>query len=279
MVRLALARGRRVAMTATKDQRFQRTLCLYHYPCKADACSETQMSCFGSPADHCKTRSSLCCAGPDGIFAALALHLYHATAGLKVEYLPNTVYGPRTVEALNLQVGHLPQPRTLLGAVVWSPVEAFLLMPALCPDTSAHPPGLLQGDEAVYLLDFAGPPGFAQAAARSAQRCARPLLSSLVLAALAATQFRDGVPSRDAQQPLNAAKLVETHSASQRSSCHSWAVACRVCVLDHHKTSAAELTDPKVLSTANLEVHFDMQRSGATVAYDYFQPQVRSPAA
>lgn len=45
-------------------------------------------------------------------------------------------------------------------------------------------------------------------------------------------------------------------------------------MLDHHKTSAAELTDPAVLSISNLEVHFDMERSGATVALDYFQPEV-----
>ncbi len=45
-------------------------------------------------------------------------------------------------------------------------------------------------------------------------------------------------------------------------------------VLDHHKTSAAELTDPSTLGIGNLEVHFDMERSGATVAADYFQLEV-----
>ena len=50
----------------------------------------------------------------------------------------------------------------------------------------------------------------------------------------------------------------------------------RVVVLDHHKTSAAELTDPRISELPNLEVHFDMSRSGATVAYDYFQPEVCS---
>ncbi len=52
---------------------------------------------------------------------------------------------------------------------------------------------------------------------------------------------------------------------------------CRVVVLDHHKTSAAELTDPSTLSIQNLEVHFDMERSGATVTLDYFQPEVCLP--
>ena len=39
-----------------------------------------------------------------------------------------------------------------------------------------------------------------------------------------------------------------------------------VVVLDHHKTAAAELTDPGLKEACpNLEVHFDMERSGATI--------------
>lgn len=48
------------------------------------------------------------------------------------------------------------------------------------------------------------------------------------------------------------------------------AIATKVIVLDHHKTS---LEDVEVLRTSlpnNLEVHFDMNRSGATMARDYF---------
>jgi nanoRNase/pAp phosphatase (c-di-AMP/oligoRNAs hydrolase) len=41
----------------------------------------------------------------------------------------------------------------------------------------------------------------------------------------------------------------------------------KVVVLDHHKTAAAELAD-KV--NDNVEIYFDMDRSGATLAYDYF---------
>lgn len=52
------------------------------------------------------------------------------------------------------------------------------------------------------------------------------------------------------------------------------AAAKRCVVLDHHKTSAAELTDPAIAGVDKLEVHFDMGRSGATVALDYFEPQV-----
>ena len=44
-------------------------------------------------------------AGPDGIFAALALHLWHQAKGKAVEFVPNRVYAPATVEALGLQVG------------------------------------------------------------------------------------------------------------------------------------------------------------------------------
>ena len=40
---------------------------------------------------------------PDGIFAALALHLAHRARGLTVDWRPNTVYAPLTVEALQLR--------------------------------------------------------------------------------------------------------------------------------------------------------------------------------
>lgn len=43
-------------------------------------------------------------AGPDGIFAALAVHLAHKARGVAVEWRPNTVWGPEKVDALNLQV-------------------------------------------------------------------------------------------------------------------------------------------------------------------------------
>lgn len=49
--------------------------------------------------------ASLLPAGPDGIFAALAVHLAHKARGAHVEFRPNTVWAPEPVEALNLQVG------------------------------------------------------------------------------------------------------------------------------------------------------------------------------
>lgn len=116
-----------------------RTLCLYHYPC------------------------------PDGIFAALAVHLAHRARGVPVEFRPNTVYAPLSVDCLGLK-----------------------------------------GDETAYLVDFSGPPGFARALSQATGK---------------------------------------------------------VVVLDHHKTAAAELTDPALAAVQSLEVHFDMQRSGATVRY------------
>ncbi len=45
--------------------------------------------------------------------------------------------------------------------------------------------------------------------------------------------------------------------------------AKRIVVLDHHKTAEADLCD---LSAPNLEVHFDMNRSGAMMAWEYFHP-------
>ena len=43
-------------------------------------------------------------------------------------------------------------------------------------------------------------------------------------------------------------------------------------MLDHHKTAADTLQNGTALP-GNLEVNLDMQRSGARLALDYFQPQ------
>lgn len=72
----------------------------------------------------------------------------------------------------------------------------------------------LQGNETVYMLDFAGPPGFA---IQLAERCRE------------------------------------------------------VIVLDHHKTAMEDI-GPAERRPANLKVTFDMERSGATIARDHFQP-------
>lgn len=45
----------------------------------------------------------------------------------------------------------------------------------------------------------------------------------------------------------------------------------RVIVLDHHKTAFEMLMPTKC---ANLDLQLDMNRSGATIALDYFTPQV-----
>lgn len=46
--------------------------------------------------------------------------------------------------------------------------------------------------------------------------------------------------------------------------------AKRVVVLDHHKTGEEDLKSPALAALANLEAHFDMQQSGATMARDHF---------
>lgn len=48
----------------------------------------------------------------------------------------------------------------------------------------------------------------------------------------------------------------------------------QVVVLDHHKTAEADLKD---LSYPNLEIIFDMERSGAVIAWEYFHPQDSVP--
>ena len=51
----------------------------------------------------------------------------------------------------------------------------------------------------------------------------------------------------------------------------------RVVILDHHKTAQANLTDwPD--KPDNLEIHFDMLRSGAMMAWDQFRPYDPPPA-
>ncbi|KAL2611968.1 hypothetical protein R1flu_023660 [Riccia fluitans] len=50
-----------------------KAIVLYHYPC------------------------------PDGVFAALAAHLYHSAIGCPALFLPNTVYQPLTVQDLSVE--------------------------------------------------------------------------------------------------------------------------------------------------------------------------------
>ena len=49
--------------------------------------------------------------------------------------------------------------------------------------------------------------------------------------------------------------------------------AGRVVLLDHHKTAAEDLADADL--PGNLHVGIDQRRSGAVLALDHFQPQVR----
>ena len=44
-------------------------------------------------------------------------------------------------------------------------------------------------------------------------------------------------------------------------------------VVDHHKTAFEQFSRDKA-GRPNLEVNLEMQRSGATLALDYFRPQV-----
>lgn len=51
----------------------------------------------------------------------------------------------------------------------------------------------------------------------------------------------------------------------------------RVILLDHHKT-AFEMFDAPDSQHPNLDVQLDINRSGATIALDYFKPQVWNTA-
>jgi len=55
--------------------------------------------------------------------------------------------------------------------------------------------------------------------------------------------------------------------------------ANRVVVLDHHKTAEEDLSILQVADPAafKFEVHFDMNKSGAQLAWEYFHPGVKEP--
>ncbi|XP_002891746.2 uncharacterized protein LOC9327808 isoform X1 [Arabidopsis lyrata subsp. lyrata] len=107
----------------------------------------------------------------DGVFAALAAHLYFSAKSIPSLFFPNTVYSPITINQLPLQeISHL------------------------------------------YLLDFTGPPGFVYQVS--------PKVDNVV-------------------------------------------------ILDHHKTAIESLGDVS-LTCKNVTSLLDIERSGATIAFDYF---------
>lgn len=112
---------------------------------------------------------------PDGVFAALAAHLYFSATSSPVLFFPNTVYNPIKPEQLPLQE---------------------------------------IGD--VYLLDFVGPSGF----------------------------------------------VADLSSKVQN-----------VIILDHHKTALETLGGGTSLGE-NVTKTIDMERSGATIAYDFFKQKL-----
>ncbi|XP_010535036.1 PREDICTED: uncharacterized protein LOC104810434 [Tarenaya hassleriana] len=111
----------------------------------------------------------------DGVFAAMAAHLYFSANSMPTLFFPNSVYSPIKIDQLPLQeISHL------------------------------------------YLLDFTGPPGF-------------------------------------------------VHQISPKVD--------NVVILDHHKTAAETLRDVSSMFK-NVTKVLDMERSGATIAYDYFMQKL-----
>jgi len=51
--------------------------------------------------------------------------------------------------------------------------------------------------------------------------------------------------------------------------------AAKIVLLDHHKSAAAQWADAEPI--ANVEILFDMDRSGAQIAWDYFHPRLARP--
>lgn len=115
---------------------------------------------------------------PDGVFAALAAHMYFTATSTPALFFPNTVYSPVRVEELPL--GEIND---------------------------------------IYLLDFVGPPGF-------------------------------------------------IHQISPKVE--------RVVVLDHHKTALEMFSASASTIDKNVFQVIDMDRSGATIAYDFFKEKILS---
>lgn len=115
---------------------------------------------------------------PDGVFAALAAHIYFSATSTPALFFPNTVYSPIRVEELPL------------GEI-----------------------------DDIYLLDFVGPPGF-------------------------------------------------VHQLSSRVK--------RVVVLDHHKTALEMFRASTSITSENVFQIIDMERSGATIAHDFFKEKLLS---
>ena len=106
---------------------------------------------------------------------------------------------------------------------------------------------LLQPTQKLYMLDYVGPAGFATAAAE------------------------EGAKSLSHLRAVSCALRVNLHCGPMADGpCHVF----RVILLDHHKT-ALEMFEAPGSQHPNLELHLDMSRSGATIALDYFKPNVR----
>lgn len=100
---------------------------------------------------------------PDGVFAALAAHLsFSKDAEQQIIWVPNTVYAPKQLTDLHLEVG------TDLHSCTHTN-NCLVKVP------------LPQAGQTLYMLDFAGPPGFAKAAAEFGARYVWCLQSQTLL--------------------------------------------------------------------------------------------------
>jgi hypothetical protein len=189
---------------------------------------------------------------PDGVFGALAAHLHFAAKAIPVQWVPLQVFRPEAERIATLK---------------------SLLAPA----------------DTLYVIDFTGGP------VRDACICV--VVCICFVFACAGLHFCDELPMRVC--PIGAPILwyrCFTTSNSMRALNHSiiprmtlpciWrardfsskqafieaccAACARVVVLDHHQTGQTDLAAPVLAALPNLETHFDMSRSGATMARDHF---------
>ena len=124
----------------------------------------------------------------------------------------------------------------------------------------------MQAGQTLYMLDFAGPPGFAQAAAQTGARWASPTLHSVSLICSPSHEEPITTTNRhfSCREQLRADSVPNKHAV------------LRVIVLDHHKT-AIDMLAASESQYPTLDLQLDINRSGATIARDYFKPEVNIP--
>ncbi len=173
---------------------------------------------------------------PDGVFAALAAHLRFSVAAQKVVWIPNAVYAPKQLQDLQLQVTCLDWKKQCIvfRRTTYDQLWELCRLDNCCICLTLQDPLVL-----------------------------RKQLQNM----------EQGVLWFAVQRPATALSFWNALSVYGTLKAASAVLAFRVVVLDHHKTAMESLNTTES-QHPNLDAQIDMSRSGATIALDYFKPEV-----